>query len=67
MGERLTSAQKELLAEIREAGVLYVSDNMRYGRTVRVLERKGYVRCVEPDYSPRAQNGWAAAPVDGEG
>lgn len=57
---RLSPVQKQLLAEIREAGVLYVNAYRRYGRTVRVLEREGFVKCVEPDYSLLRMDGWSS-------
>jgi hypothetical protein len=51
MRKPLTVAQRLLLDEIINEGGLYVHRYMRYGRTINALERKGYVRCDERDYS----------------
>jgi hypothetical protein len=68
MAERLTRPQRELLAEIAEAGVLYITRNGRYHRTVEALERRGLVYRSEPDYSTWGQSGWSLADTrEGEG
>ena len=57
---RLTEPQRQLLEEIKTAGVLYIRRHGPYHRTVQALLRKGAVRCVEPDYSRFGADGWAA-------
>lgn len=65
MTVRLTDAQRQLLEEIQEAGVLYIGRYKRYGRTVRALEDRGLVHCTEPDYSTHAHDGWSLT-ADGD-
>lgn len=62
----MSKPQRALLAEIEEAGVLYVHRYGRYDRTVRALAARGLVRCVSPDYSRLAMDGWSLAPDPGE-
>lgn len=56
---RLTAPQRELLAEIEAAGVLYIKDYGRYCRTAEALVRKGVAVVSEPDYSRNGQNGYS--------
>lgn len=60
MAEPMTRTQASLLAEIQEAGILYIRRHSQPHRTVEALERRGLVRCVEPDYSLLRQDGWKA-------
>lgn len=55
---RLSIVQKELLAEIKQAGTLYIRRFGRYGRTAEVLRRKGLIEISERDHSPEQQNGF---------
>ena len=62
--ERLTAPQRTLLAEIAEAGVLYVRRGGPYHRTVDSLVRKGYAVISEPDYSRMGQDGYSVVGND---
>lgn len=55
----LTPAQQALLAEIEEAGILYVRSDSAFGRTVRALVNKRYVYVSEPDYSRTPRPGYS--------
>lgn len=59
MSLKTTPAQRQLLEEIRAAGVLYITRHSRYHRTVVALRDRGLVECVEPDHSRTAQDGYA--------
>lgn len=55
MVERLTKAQRELLAEIREGVTddgpgIYIRSQSRWSRTVAVLARLGLIEKVGHDY-----------------
>jgi hypothetical protein len=56
---RLTEAQRQLLAEIEEAGVLYIRRYGQYGRTAEALVRKGKAIISEPDHSRMCQDGYS--------
>lgn len=64
MGERLTQPQRDLLAEIEEEGVLYVTRGGRYYRTADALRRKGFVECCEPDHSRNGIDGYHIATTE---
>lgn len=57
---RMTKPQAALLAEIKEAGTLYIGRNQRYGRTILALEARGLVVKSAPDYSTFCHDGWSA-------
>lgn len=57
---RLTQPQRDLLAEIKEAGVLYIQRYKRYYRTAEALVKKGLIEVCEPDHSRMGQDGYRA-------
>jgi hypothetical protein len=62
----LTVPQARLLAEIREAGGLYITSHSRWSRTVRVLLDRGLIRCDERDFSPQSQHHYVAVEGDAD-
>jgi hypothetical protein len=61
---RLTKPQRDLLAEIREKGTLYITRSGPYGRTIEALARRGLVRISEHDHSGMGQDGWVTTGDD---
>ena len=65
MSRKLSHPMQMLLDEIRRngqmrGGGLYVKRYGRYWRTIEALEKRGLVRCDEPDFSRNGQDHWVA-------
>lgn len=58
----LTRQQKKLLAEIEEAGVLYVRRWGPYYKTATALVNKKYAVLSEPDYTRNGRDGYSVRP-----
>jgi hypothetical protein len=57
---KLSDPQQALLDEIRGGAGLYIKRWSQYQRTIDALERRGLVRCDEPDYSRLRMAHWVA-------